>query len=129
MCSKMNPKDGSDRFFHFSIVLLFVFTFLVGTFSITADPSLSKNVITTQAFGQEHSNHNELASDANNITRIVSFNASEGQLPEGLAIINDTLFVSFAPLAQVVRINADKAVDSEVPNQTQGFSAFTEFGS
>jgi hypothetical protein len=129
MCSKMNPKDSSDRHFYICIVLLFVFTFLLGTFSITGDPSLSKYVIATQAFGQEHSNHNEQASESNNITRIVSFNASQGQLPEGVAIINDTLFVSFAPLAQVVRINADLAVDTAAPNQNQSFSAFTEFGS
>jgi hypothetical protein len=80
-------------------------------------------------FAQQQLNNEGQGPEGNNITTVAGFNASEGQLPEGLAIMGDDVFVSFAPQAQVVRLNQNLTGTNTTTIQNQSDTTFTDFGS
>jgi hypothetical protein len=88
----MRLQYAYGKFAPVAIVLLV--TILLTSFSAIPSVPLSDN-LKTQALAQQQLNNDEQGSEINNITTVVSFNASEGQLPEGVAIMDDNVFVSF----------------------------------
>lgn len=122
----MRLQYAYGKFAPVAIVLLV--TILLTSFSAIPSVPLSDN-LKTQALAQQQLNNDEQGSEINNITTVVSFNASEGQLPEGVAIMDDNVFVSFAPLVQAVRLNENLTVSNTTTIQNQNDTTFTEVGS
>src|SRR5919108_1984193 len=115
-----------------SLAIVWLVTILLTSFSVIPGLPLSDSLKTHyKALAQQQLNNQGERPEANNITIVASFNASQGQLPEGLAIMGDSVFVSFAPLAQAVRLNENLTGGNTttMQNQNQNDTLFTEVGS
>jgi hypothetical protein len=126
---KMYLQYGFGKFAPVVIVLLV--TILLTSLSAIPGMHLSDNPKTHyKALAQQQLNNDGQGPEgSNNITTVASFNASEGQLPEGVAIMGDNVFVSFAPLIQVARLNENLTGGNITTIQNQNDSTFTEVGS
>lgn len=115
-----------------SVALVLLVTVLLISF-LAIPGLLPSDNAKTQALAQLQQNNVEQGSEgSNNIATVASFNASEGQLPEGAAIMsnNNKVFVSFAPLIQVVYVNENLTVVSNATTiQNQKDTLFTATGS
>jgi hypothetical protein len=98
----MHLQHAYGKFAPIALVLL-VIILLTSFSSVPSDPLSDNLKIHYKALAQEQLNNSGQGSG--NITTIASFNASMGQLPEGVAIMDDSVFVGFAPLVQVARLN------------------------
>jgi hypothetical protein len=113
-----------------SLAVVWLVTILLTSFSVIPGLPLSDNLKTHyKALAQQQLNNQGERPEANNITIVASFNASQGQLPEGLAIMGDSVFVSFAPLVQAVRLNENLTGGNTTTMQNQNDTLFTEVGS
>jgi hypothetical protein len=123
----MHLQYAYGKFAPVAIVLLV--TILLTSFSAIPGVPLSDNLkIHYKALAQQQLNNGGQGSD--NITTVVSFNASEGQLPEGVAIMDDSIFVSFAPRVQVARLNESLTGGGNTTTiRNQNDTTFTEVGS
>ena len=110
------------------IALALLVTILLTSFSAVPGGPLPDNLkIHYKALAQQELNTGGQGSG--NITTVTSFNASMGQLPEGVAIMDDSVFVSFAPLVQVARLNENLTSGNTTTILNQNDTTFTEFGS
>jgi sugar lactone lactonase YvrE len=122
----MHLQYPYGKFAPVAIVLLV--TILLTSFSAVPGVPLSDNLkIHYKALAQQQLNNGGQGSD--NITTVASFNASEGQLPEGVAIMDDSIFVSFAPRVQVARLNESLTGSNTTTIRNQNDTTFTEVGS
>jgi hypothetical protein len=110
------------------IALALLVTISLTSFSIIPSMPLPDNLkIHYNALAQQELNSGGQSSG--NITAVASFNASMGQLPEGLAIRDDSVFVSFAPLVQVARLSENLTGGNTTTIRNQNDTTFTEVGS
>jgi hypothetical protein len=110
------------------IALALLVTILLTSFSAVPSVPLPDDLkIHYKALAQQELNSGGQGSG--NITTVASFNASMGQLPEGVAIMEDSVFVSFAPLVQVARLNENLTSGNTTTILNQNDTTFTEVGS
>jgi hypothetical protein len=122
----MHLQHAYGKFAPIALVLL-VIILLTSFSSVPSDPLSDNLKIHYKALAQEQLNNSGQGSG--NITTIASFNASMGQLPEGVAIMDDSVFVGFAPLVQVARLNENLTGGNTTSVLNQNHTTFTKVGS
>lgn len=126
MARNMHLQHVYGKFVPIALALLV--TILLSSFSAVPGVPLPDNLkIHYKALAQQELNSGGQGSGS--ITTVASFNASMGQLPEGVAIMDGSVFVSFAPLIEVARLNENLTSGNTTTILNQNDTTFTEVGS
>jgi hypothetical protein len=66
---------------------------------------ISSNIMTVVVISAEKSSQKQEPSSYSKSAVVVNFDPKKGQLPEGLAVNNKNIFVAWAPIGQVAKID------------------------